>query len=158
MNKVFWLVSVDRSKKDSVNWSQSSQNIMHWKEAGIQWLEVCILGCRDSRCDGSERHVSVVCLCEWMRGRSLGKQGQIVEDLICHGKKSDDKSFKNYQQEVWAGSSVRVWFTRFSDKEVNSLLRFRGLVGNGEAVWERGGIELDSQARFFSPIKNESWK
>lgn len=107
MNKVFWLVSVDRSKKDSVNWSQSSQNIMHWKEAGIQWLEVCILGCRDSRCDGSERHVSVVCLCEWMRGRSSGKQGQIVEDLICHGKKSDDKSFKDYQQEVWAGSSVR---------------------------------------------------
>lgn len=44
--------------------------------------------------------MSLVCLCEWMRGKSWGKQGQIMEDLICHGKKSDDKSFKDYQQEV----------------------------------------------------------
>lgn len=57
-----------------------------------------------------------------------------MEDLICHGKEVDDNHLRIICKKFELEGVLRVWFTRFTEKEVNFLLRFSSLVGKGEVV------------------------
>lgn len=158
MNRVFGLLYVGRSKKDFLNWWQWSQHRID-EQDGVQWPGKSAFWVQEQRAlwlwGRHERGVLV-----WMgEGKRWGKHGRILEHPTCHGKdvRVMASRVRITSKKFELEGPLGVWFTHFAEKEVNSLFRFSSLVGKAEVVWE-GCIAPDSQARYFSSVKNGRWK